>query len=172
MPFSKLLEMLAECGMLALDAQALGHISAISRRYLGDISAISRRYLGHISATSRRYLAQEHESGNTAMHIVAFGGCIELMQQLAQMGASVGLPNRDGFTPLDSSQPTFQAAYLRPARTRTHTPTATGLAGFFLLTSSYYLCIPSCAQAASLQELLLAQISKPPSWTPDRMVRG
>ena len=48
---------------------------------------------------------QESESGNTALHIAAFGGCIELAQQLVCLGASVGLPNRDSFTPLDSMQP-------------------------------------------------------------------
>ncbi len=80
------------------------------------------------------------------MHIVAFGGCIELMQHLARMGASVGLPNRDGFTPLDSSQPTFQAAYLHP----THTPTATGLAGLFLFLLLMYseLCAGGLAAGA------------------------
>ena len=46
---------------------------------------------------------QEAESGNTALHHAAFGGCIELAIQLVGLGASVGLPNRDGFTPLDSS---------------------------------------------------------------------
>lgn len=50
--------------------------------------------------------AQEAESGNTALHIAAFGGCIEMAQQLVCLGASVGLPNRDGFTALDSMQPT------------------------------------------------------------------
>jgi len=49
--------------------------------------------------------AAETESGNTALHIAAFGGCIELAVQLAAMGASVALPNKDGFTPLDSMQP-------------------------------------------------------------------
>ena len=39
-------------------------------------------------------------------HIAAFGGCIEMAQQLVCLGASVGLPNRDGFTALDSMQPT------------------------------------------------------------------
>ena len=48
---------------------------------------------------------QEHESGNTALHTTAFGGCIEMALQLVCMGASVGLPNKDGFTPLDSMQP-------------------------------------------------------------------
>ena len=46
---------------------------------------------------------QEAESSNTALHHAAFGGCIELAVQLVQLGAAVGLPNRDGFTPLDSS---------------------------------------------------------------------
>jgi ankyrin repeat protein len=50
--------------------------------------------------------AQEAESGNTPLHIAAFGGCIEMAQQLVCLGASVGLPNRDGFTALDSMQPT------------------------------------------------------------------
>ena len=50
--------------------------------------------------------AQEAESGNTALHIAAFGGCIEMAQQLVCLGASVGLPNKDGFTALDSMQPT------------------------------------------------------------------
>jgi ankyrin repeat protein len=50
--------------------------------------------------------AQEAESGNTALHIAAFGGCIEMAQQLVCLGASVGLPNKDMFTPLDSMQPT------------------------------------------------------------------
>ena len=100
------------------------------------------------------------------MHIVAFGGCIALMQQLARMGASVGLPNRDGFTPLDSSQPTFQAACRRANHTGgIHIPTVTGRpAGLLSLIRTSFV------QAASLQELLLTEISKPPSWTPDRMV--
>ena len=38
--------------------------------------------------------------------IAAFGGCIELAEKLVGLGASVGLPNKDGFTPLDSMQPT------------------------------------------------------------------
>jgi len=49
--------------------------------------------------------AQEAESGNTAMHTAAFGGCVEMAISLVGLGASVGLPNRDGFTPLDSMQP-------------------------------------------------------------------
>jgi ankyrin repeat protein len=78
--------------------------------------------------------AQELETGNTALHHAAFGGCIDLAVQLVRLGASVGLPNRDGFTPLDSSY-----------RSETD-PTQ------------------------SLQSLLLSQIQKPMSWTPDRMV--
>ena len=68
----------------------------------------------------------EYETGNTALHHAAFGGCIELSAyivsrrlllrtagtfhrcielsvQLVRLGGSVGLPNKDGFTPLDSS---------------------------------------------------------------------
>jgi len=78
--------------------------------------------------------AQEAEKGDTAMHIAAFGGCIEVCVQLVSLGASVGLPNKDGFTPLDSS-------YRDPND-------------------------PS----QSLQTLLLSKITKPSSWTPDRMV--
>lgn len=37
--------------------------------------------------------------------IAAFGGCIELASRLVALGASVGLPNKDGFTALDSMQP-------------------------------------------------------------------
>lgn len=40
--------------------------------------------------------AQEAESGNTAMHTAAFGGCVEMAISLVGLGASVGLPNRDG----------------------------------------------------------------------------
>ena len=58
--------------------------------------------------------AAENESGNTATHIAAFGGCIELAQQLVCLGASVGLPNRDGFTPLDSMQASLPALGLSP----------------------------------------------------------
>ena len=54
--------------------------------------------------------------------------------QLVCLGASVALPNRDGFTPLDSSYRSEED--------------------------------PS----TSLQRILLAKISKPSSWTPDRMV--
>jgi len=57
-------------------------------------------------ATALQLDAQDSESGNTALHIAAFGGCIEMAQQLVCLGASVGLPNKDGFTPLDSMQPT------------------------------------------------------------------
>ena len=46
--------------------------------------------------------SQEFEAGNTALHHAAFGGCVELAAQLVSLGASVGLPNKDGFTPLDS----------------------------------------------------------------------
>ena len=56
-------------------------------------------------ATTLQLDVQETESGNTALHIAAFGGCIDLALQLAAMGASIGLPNKDGFTPLDSMQP-------------------------------------------------------------------
>lgn len=37
--------------------------------------------------------------------IAAFGGCIGLALKLVSLGGSVGLPNKDGFTPLDSMQP-------------------------------------------------------------------
>ena len=46
--------------------------------------------------------AQEIETGYTALHHAAFGGCAELAVQLVRLGAAVGLPNRDGFTPLDT----------------------------------------------------------------------
>ena len=49
--------------------------------------------------------AQENESFNTALHVAAFGGCIDMACYLVSRGAAVGLPNRDGFTPLDSMQP-------------------------------------------------------------------
>ena len=78
--------------------------------------------------------AQESETGNTALHHAAFGGCTELAAQLVSLGASVGLPNRDGFTPLDSA--------VRSATDPTR----------------------------SVQSLLLSNIFKPASWTPDRMV--
>jgi hypothetical protein len=75
---------------------------------------------------------QELGSGNTALHIAAFGGCVPMALQLVGMGASVGLPNKVGFTPLDSMQP--------------------------------------AGGGRSLAEVLLSKLSKPPSWTPDRMV--
>ena len=78
--------------------------------------------------------AQELETANTALHHAAFGGCIELAIQLVSLGASVGLPNKDGFTPLDSS---YRSA---------DDPTR------------------------SLQSVLLSTITKPSSWTPDRVV--
>ena len=65
--------------------------------------------------------------------IAAFGGCIELADKLVGLGASVGLPNKDGFTPLDSMQ-------------------------------------PSGVEGKTLSALLLNRISKPSSWTPDRIV--
>ena len=46
---------------------------------------------------------QDADRGNTALHDAAFGGCIDIAIKLVNMGASVGLANRDGFTPLDSS---------------------------------------------------------------------
>ena len=61
------------------------------------------RLLELLSEHNLQLDAQESESLNTALHHAAFGGCIELAVQLVQMGAAVGLPNRDGFTPLDSS---------------------------------------------------------------------
>jgi len=61
------------------------------------------RLLELLSEHSLQLDAQEAQTGNTALHHAAFGGCIELAVQLVSLGASVGLPNKDGFTPLDSS---------------------------------------------------------------------
>mmetsp|Transcript_39600 Transcript_39600/g.103887 ORF Transcript_39600/g.103887 Transcript_39600/m.103887 type:complete len:267 (+) Transcript_39600:247-1047(+) len=91
------------------------------------------RILDNLSESHLALDATEFETGNTALHIAAFGGTIELAQKLVGLGASVGLPNKDGFTPLDSMQ-------------------------------------PSGVDGRSLQELLLNGISKPPTWTPDRLV--
>ena len=77
--------------------------------------------------------AQETETGNTALHIAAFGGCVPLAVQLVGLCASVALPNKDGFSPLDSS-------FRDP-----DDPTQ------------------------SLSTLLLTKITKPASWTPDKM---
>jgi len=93
----------------------------------------ANRILDNFSELTVALDATELETGNTALHIAAFGGCIELAQKLVGLGASVGLPNKDGFTPLDSMQ-------------------------------------PSGVEGQSLQELLLNRISKPSSWTPDRLV--
>jgi len=122
--------------------------------------------------------AAENESGNTATHIAAFGGCIELAQQLVCLGASVGLPNRDGFTPLDSMQASLPALGLSP---RPSSPSSAILSLSLLSLSppspSPPARIPplSASQASgdpsrSLPLLLLSKIAKPPAWTPDRMV--
>ena len=60
------------------------------------------RLLVQLSGHSLQLDLQD-EGGNTALHHAAFGGCIDLAVNLVRMGAAVGLPNRDGFTPLDSS---------------------------------------------------------------------
>uniref|UniRef100_A0A7S3AGC6 FYVE-type domain-containing protein n=1 Tax=Haptolina ericina TaxID=156174 RepID=A0A7S3AGC6_9EUKA len=91
------------------------------------------RILDSLAGVPLQLDVAEHEKGDTALHIASFGGQIGLAQQMVALGASVGLPNKDGFTPLDSMQ-------------------------------------PSGAPGKSLQELLLNKISKPSSWTPDRIV--
>mmetsp|Transcript_33938 Transcript_33938/g.108220 ORF Transcript_33938/g.108220 Transcript_33938/m.108220 type:complete len:739 (+) Transcript_33938:1064-3280(+) len=63
------------------------------------------RLLSMLSELPLALDAQETETGNTALHIAAFGGCISMAIHLVGLGAAVGIPNKDGFTPLDSMQP-------------------------------------------------------------------
>jgi len=52
------------------------------------------RLLGMLSESNLALDAQETETGNTALHIAAFGGCVEMALHLAALGASLALPNR------------------------------------------------------------------------------
>lgn len=86
------------------------------------------RLLELLSEHSLQLDAQEAQTGNTALHHAAFGGCIELAVQLVSLGASVGLPNKVpccgafGWEPREAAAPLPAHAAMPPASALAHRP--------------------------------------------------